>query len=208
MALSVFHERFLDKGFKVPFVPVEVKPVDYEQGASKVVAEIEGNRLEKRLKFNVFSGGYTNTVINVMSKKDKYVFRIYGEKTDLFINREDELLNSLYLGSWGLGPKILAVYQNGFCAELVAGKTLDPRDTGNWQVSEIIIRGVAKLHYESQRLEKKDSEEALLKKTFLGSWLDLIPNSLNTPEDNQRYATLSWPLVSNNYIQTHLMLIF
>ena len=42
------------------------------------------------IRITQLSGGITNKLYRIQSKKGDYTVRIYGDKTDLFINREHE----------------------------------------------------------------------------------------------------------------------
>jgi len=42
------------------------------------------------VNISILSGGITNKLYRIQSEKGDYTVRIYGDKTDLFIDRENE----------------------------------------------------------------------------------------------------------------------
>ena len=68
----------------------------------------------------VFSNGTSNKIfgfrsINDQPTDDVLLFRIYGEKTELLLDRALELENFSLLSDNGLAPKLFCTFKNGFC---------------------------------------------------------------------------------------------
>ncbi len=63
----------------------------------------------KGLDVNIFqlSGGITNKLYRIRSEKGDYTVRIYGDKTDLFINREHEADTLQKMSEIGISSKLI-----------------------------------------------------------------------------------------------------
>ena len=51
--------------------------------------------------------------------------RLYGQMTELFVNRDRELEMFQVLHAHGCGPQIFCSFQNGICYEFVRGTVLE-----------------------------------------------------------------------------------
>lgn len=188
-------ETLRRSGYNVPFVPLSVVASDYVEGATAVIAALEaGSRKkgaveqeEEKLQFFKFSDAYTNLVLKVSSTLGDYVLRVYGCGTDRIISREDEILNTARLVETGLVPKIVGLFENGICLECVEGIRLSLEDVRERRMGAKVAAAMARLHFEGQRFISDVAKEVpLLHTTYLGSWLDLVPETMNSAKDSQR----------------------
>ncbi|KRH94854.1 serine/threonine protein kinase [Pseudoloma neurophilia] len=86
-------------------------------------------------KKTVLENGKTNCIVLCVAtvdtlktnenKNKKVVARFYGKNTSTFINRERELENIQFLSEYGLAPKILKIFNNGYILEYKEGKVLN-----------------------------------------------------------------------------------
>ena len=53
------------------------------------------------------SGGITNKLYRIQSEKGDYTVRIYGDKTDLFINRDQEIEAQKAMAAIGVGAPLV-----------------------------------------------------------------------------------------------------
>ena len=58
------------------------------------------------------SGGVTNTIFKVITDKNTYIIRFYGEKSEILIDRKIEKKIMDYLNNYNIAPKILKEYDN------------------------------------------------------------------------------------------------
>lgn len=83
---------------------------------------------------NKLIGGYQGT--SFAQAKDVVVIRVYGEKTDLIIDRNAEKLNMSELAEVGMCPPVYATFDNGLVYGFAPGVTLDEktvRDETIWK---------------------------------------------------------------------------
>ena len=87
----------------------------------------------KKFTYNNLGGGITNHNYIVTVENKKYVVRIPGEKTDIFIDRENELECSIEAGKTGVAPKVIYRLkpENVTVIQFIDGKTLSINDIVN-----------------------------------------------------------------------------
>ncbi len=104
---------------------------------------------DKDIKYRELGGGITNHNYFVEVNGNKYVVRIPGEKTDIFINRENELDCSIEAGKTGVAPKVVYYLkpENVSVIEFIDGKTLKTNDiAGNPEIIKKIVTSIKKVH--------------------------------------------------------------
>lgn len=74
------------------------------------------------------------------------LIRIYGNKTDLLIDRQAETRNIKMLQRHGFAPRLYAVFENGLAYEFVPGVTLSPVTVTSAAVWPLVARHMAKMH--------------------------------------------------------------
>lgn len=103
--------------------------------------------------------------------------RIYGNKTDLLIDRQAEQKNIQLLQSYGLAPSLYAVFQNGIAYEYVPGIMLTCDSVAKPTVWPLIARNMAEMHKvqtaQQQSTTNKKPEPMLWEK--FEQFLRLIP---------------------------------
>ena len=116
----------------------------------KILKEIKPEWSEENLKFKNFTEGISNKLIGAMlqsgSEKDLIMFRLYGNRTELFIDRKQELVNVEFLHSRGFAPKLYATFGNGYCCGFIAGRTLDTEEMSDNHLSTLIAKKLARVH--------------------------------------------------------------
>ncbi|ETE61541.1 Ethanolamine kinase 1, partial [Ophiophagus hannah] len=84
----------------------------------------------------IFTDGITNKLIGcyVDEKMDDVVLvRIYGNKTELLVDREEEVKSFRVLQAHGCAPQLYCTFSNGLCYEFMQGEALDPEhSTAEW----------------------------------------------------------------------------
>jgi thiamine kinase-like enzyme len=111
----------------------------------KLMSELEG--LE--LNIQELKGGITNRLYRVKSIDGRdYVFRLYGKKTELFIDRYVEMENLRRLGPLGITPKVVKYLpQKGVTVvEFIPGYVLNNQDFLKEDLWERIIRPITMIH--------------------------------------------------------------
>jgi len=114
----------------------------------EILQEVRPNWDSKRLEFNKYTDGITNTVLSVNSELDneKLVFRIFGNGTENIIDRESELKNFDLLNNYELAPPIYAKFKNGFAVGHLPGETITTTSVRDPEIMTKICEKLAKLH--------------------------------------------------------------
>ena len=83
---------------------------------------------DAQVEYEFLSGGITNLNSIVRAGGKKYVLRIPGEGTDLFINRQHELSSAIAAAKAGVSPEVLVTIQpeNAMVIPFIEGETQHP----------------------------------------------------------------------------------
>jgi len=103
----------------------------------------------KDIKISILSGGITNKLYRVTSEKGDLAVRIYGDKTELFINREYEAETMKKASDIGISPKLikyLPQYKVTIIEFITYGLTLKNPDFLKEDLREKIINPIIRLH--------------------------------------------------------------
>lgn len=76
-----------------------------------------------------FTDGITNKLVACYvdeDMRDCVLVRVYGERTELLVDRESEVRNFQLLRAHGCAPKLYCTFQNGLCYEYMRGVALGP----------------------------------------------------------------------------------
>jgi thiamine kinase-like enzyme len=117
----------------------------------RLVPELEGQTLE----ITVLKGGITNRLCRVRSSDGgDYVFRFYGQRTELFIDRDAEMENLRRLGGLGLTPRLVRYLpQEGVTVvEFIPGYVLKNTDFLREELWERIVAPIRAIHTSGIRL--------------------------------------------------------
>ncbi|XP_016043656.1 ethanolamine kinase 2 isoform X3 [Erinaceus europaeus] len=78
--------------------------------------------------------------------QDCVLVRVYGERTELLVDRENEVRNFQLLRAHGCAPKLYCTFQNGLCYEYMQGMALGPEHIQEPQLFRLIALEMAKIH--------------------------------------------------------------
>lgn len=110
--------------------------------------------------------------------------RIYGNKTDLLIDRNAEKINIAFLHRHGLAPQLYATFNNGLVYEFVPGVTLNVRNVLEPKIWRLVAENMARMHKLPLSPQEAAKEPMLKTKTI--KFLDLIPETFSDPEKHKR----------------------
>ena len=102
-----------------------------KDGASKVVSRLRPNwgSPDTCFKHKIFSDGLTNKLVGVYTSEnrvqDMILVRVYGENSELMINRQSEIRNMKLLHASGCGTaELYATFCNGIAYQYLSGSVL------------------------------------------------------------------------------------
>ena len=110
-----------------------------------IMPELKGMNLE----IQELKGGITNRLYRVRSQDGKdYVFRLYGQKTELFIDRSVEMENLRRMEPSRVTPKLIRYLpdQNTTIVEFIPGYVLKHEDFEKENLWELIIHPIKIIH--------------------------------------------------------------
>lgn len=78
-----------------------------------------------------FTDGITNKLLGCYVgavMQDVVLVRIYGNKTELLVDRENEVKSFRVLHAHRCAPRLYCTFNNGLCYEFLEGMALEPED--------------------------------------------------------------------------------
>ena len=134
------------------------------EGALQIVHTIRPEWRQHKLHYKIFTDGITNRLIGVYKDKDKsdmILTRVYGENTDLFIDRQVEFRNMRAMYKAGLSAPIYCTFLNGISYGFSSGSVLDYKNVVDPIISKMIAENLARMHTLKPLIGKLDSETYL-----------------------------------------------
>ncbi|OCT87982.1 ethanolamine kinase 1 isoform X4 [Xenopus laevis] len=133
----------------VPKIDFTVIDSGYRDGALRLLQQLRPKWKPEHVTTQLFTDGITNKLIGCYmgdTMEDVVLVRIYGNKTELLVDREEELKSFRVLQSHGCAPQLYCTFNNGLCYEFMQGEALDPQHVCNPTIFRLIARRLAKIH--------------------------------------------------------------
>ncbi|XP_041113370.1 ethanolamine kinase 1-like [Polyodon spathula] len=133
----------------VPKLDITVDDKDISAGAMKLIKELRPNWDPSEVKMKLFTDGITNKLIGCYvgeGMEDVVLVRIYGNKTELFVDRKNEVKSFRVLHAHSCAPPLYCTFNNGLCYEFMHGTALDPEDIRQPALFRLIAKQLAKFH--------------------------------------------------------------
>ncbi|KAL9879457.1 ethanolamine kinase [Glossina fuscipes] len=193
----------------VSYVPVCINENDVIEGAKQILTAIRSHWDLKFVQFKKFTDGITNKLIgcfynpptfccnkiactntangypDVDDLNNVVLIRVYGNKTDLLIDREKEIENIKLLHSYQFAPSLYATFKNGLAYEFVPGVTLNPDNVLQPELWSLVAKRMAEMH---RIVNAKDTSiqpmPMLLKK--MERFFDLVPSRFSKAQLHKR----------------------
>lgn len=193
----------------VSYVPVCINENDVIEGAKQILIAIRSHWDLKFVQFKKFTDGITNKLIgcfynpptfccnkiactniangypDVDDLNNVVLIRVYGNKTDLLIDREKEIENIKLLHSYQFAPSLYAIFKNGLAYEFVPGVTLNPDNVLQPELWSLVAKRMAEMH---RIVDAKDASKPmppmLLKK--MERFFDLVPSRFSKAQLHKR----------------------
>ena len=115
------------------------------------------------------------------------LFRVFGNKTELFIDREKELETFQVVHSNGYGPPVYGTLENGQAYGFLAGDILDTDTIADSHISSLCARHMAQLH--AIKINHENSRHKAEPTLFNGmmKYFNLLPEKFEDPIKNERW---------------------
>mmetsp|Transcript_9215 Transcript_9215/g.12668 ORF Transcript_9215/g.12668 Transcript_9215/m.12668 type:complete len:359 (-) Transcript_9215:47-1123(-) len=146
------------------------------------------NLNDTELLVKQLTGGVTNKLYRCKVQEDGYskvkgefderfvLVRVYGNNTDIFIDRKEELENIERLHKLGFAPKLYGCFNNGFIYGYFKGKDISPTELYEMKYSDRIAAKLADWHSLEFPGEKVPSVWPRIEK-----WLNSVPAPYKDP---------------------------
>nr|CAH7756816.1 unnamed protein product [Callosobruchus chinensis] len=178
----------------VQHVDVTVEENNIQNGALKILKVIRPEWDQNQIIFKLLTDGITNKLVGCRpdgsDEAETVLIRVYGNKTDLLIDRQAETKNILLLNRAGLAPDLYATFKNGLAYRYVPGIVLDWEMARQSDVYKLVARRMARLHKVCAGQSGKTKPVIWDK---LRKFLDLVPDVFTDPEKNARCIGLVTP---------------
>ncbi|XP_037937288.1 ethanolamine kinase [Teleopsis dalmanni] len=130
------------------------------------------------------------------SSNNVVLVRVYGNKTDLLIDRKAETQNIILLHSYGMAPSLYATFKNGLAYDYVPGVTLDTSSVLRPEIWKLVAHHLAAMHRvvkpQSDNCDKNNHMPMLWKKTQ--SFFDLVPEKFTDADKHKRLEGTFLPI--------------
>ncbi|XP_037009052.2 ethanolamine kinase 2 isoform X2 [Artibeus jamaicensis] len=133
----------------VPYFGISVHQDDILPGALCLIQELRPHWKPEQVRTKRFTDGITNKLVACYVEEDMrdcVLVRVYGERTELLVDRENEVRNFQLLRAHGCAPKLYCTFQNGLCYEYMPGVALGPEHIREPRLFRLIALEMAKIH--------------------------------------------------------------
>ncbi|XP_071349355.1 ethanolamine kinase 2 [Trachinotus anak] len=130
-------------------IPIFVDEHNVTEGAMKLIKELRPTWDTSHVKTKLFTDGTTNKLVGCYvedSPEDVVLVRVYGNKTELIVDRDNELKSFQVLHANGCAPRLYCTFQNGICYEFMQGDALGTQDVRDPSLLRLIAREMARIH--------------------------------------------------------------
>uniref|UniRef100_A0A2K6FKS3 ethanolamine kinase n=1 Tax=Propithecus coquereli TaxID=379532 RepID=A0A2K6FKS3_PROCO len=137
---------------EVPKLNVTVQDQEEQrcrEGALSLLQHLRPHWDPQEVTLQLFTDGITNKLIGCYvgnTMEDVVLVRIYGNKTELLVDRDEEVKSFRVLQAHGCAPQLYCTFNNGLCYEFIQGEALDPQHVCNPAIFRLIARQLAKIH--------------------------------------------------------------
>lgn len=171
-----------------PHFSIKLDKENPETGIKEMMIKLKPDLDPNDLEFVEFNEGISNKLVGCKKtgapRKDITLFRLYGNKTELFIDRKRELETFKILHSRGYGAPVYATFNNGISYGYIDGEVLDTNTIADDHISTLIAKHMAELH--AIPPSATDKPTASVFKT-ISKFLNLVPTEFPDQKRNERY---------------------
>uniref|UniRef100_A0AAR2IIQ3 ethanolamine kinase n=1 Tax=Pygocentrus nattereri TaxID=42514 RepID=A0AAR2IIQ3_PYGNA len=168
---------------------VTVDEHDFRPGALRLIQQLRPSWKPEEVNMKSFTDGITNKLIGCYvgdALQEVVLVRIYGNKTELFVDRENEVKSFRVLQAHRCAPRLYCTFNNGLCYEFLEGMALEPEHIRSPSIFRLIARQLAKYHAIHAHNGWVPQSDLWLK---MGKFFSLVPTHFEDPDKNQRLSS-------------------
>ncbi|XP_067091190.1 ethanolamine kinase 1 [Osmerus mordax] len=147
-------------------------------GVLELLRRIRPQWKQEEIKLKVFTEGITNQLmgcfVDSLQDAGAVLVRVYGRRTELYVDRDREVDMFKLLHAHNCGPQIYCSFQNGICYEFVIGTVLDDTLLRTPAIYRLIASEMGKIH--SIKPDWESPVEPVLWKR-MSQFLQLVQNT-------------------------------
>ncbi|CAF1251820.1 unnamed protein product [Didymodactylos carnosus] len=145
-----------------PYEDVELNLNLIEEQASRLICVVKPHWATKKLTYTKLTDGVSNALLAMFPTstdnsdddiKHGLICKIYGNNSDLVIDREMEICTMVELAKYNFANEILLRFKNGFFYTYEPGKTINHILALDDCISSLIARRLAEFHSITPKLE-------------------------------------------------------
>ena len=179
---------------KFPHFDLKLDSNNLNESIKPILSQIRPNWNLDEVDFEEFTEGISNKLVGCsppgrVRSKDTVLFRLYGNKTELFIDRKAELETFQVFHSHGIGPLVEGTISNGLCYGFLEGPVLDCESIRDSHVSELIARHMARSHSLELPENSSHKKEATLF-CKIEKFIKLFPGNFSQSEKQERLVLI------------------
>ena len=190
----------------IPHFDIHITDKNLDVSSRTLISHIKKGWKIDKLQQKIFDDGISNKLVGYYvrpehtkdgfinkadNRSDIVLVRIYGAKTELFIDRAKELRNFQLLRKNGLSPRLYSTFENGYCYAFVEGRVLGPDDVRQEDMLERCAKLFARVHavkIDQGYLHHHKMEANMF--DGLKKLLRLLPTKFDDPGQQSRYLDL------------------
>ncbi|KAI9492724.1 kinase-like domain-containing protein [Zychaea mexicana] len=176
-----------------PYIDYEVSSGELFAGAFKIVSTVFPSWDEHDIKFVQCKDGITNQLVRVTHRPTDFsvLVRAFGRKSEILIDRKQEIINLVTLSARGLCPPLYARFRNGLMYGFINGRVSTVEELGQPKTAAWIANKAAKWHKVLLPQDQTTSGKPAAPKQTLWStmrrWLADVPTQYDDPEQQKKF---------------------
>ncbi|XP_011501489.1 PREDICTED: ethanolamine kinase 1 [Ceratosolen solmsi marchali] len=177
-----------------PHLDICVDENDIISGAKEIVKHLRPSWPSDQLLYKVFTNGISNKLVGIWyaNNYNKMVLvRVYGHKTDLLIDRQEEIRNIRILHKAGHTHSIYATFNNGLAYEFVEGYTLTVETVREIDVYKLVAKRMAEMHLLQPTSDVSEDTPVIWQKTE--KFMRLMPKQFDDVDKQIKFEKLIKP---------------
>ncbi|KAG9301683.1 hypothetical protein G9A89_016754 [Geosiphon pyriformis] len=168
----------------VQFLDFTVLPSSLFECAAHVTLSMFPAWKREDLVFFQCKDGITNKLVKCTNTTFNFsiLIRAFGNKSEVLIDRKQEIMNLITLSKLGLSPPLYGRFNNGLVYGFIPGEVLSVPDLSDPHKSNLIAKNMAMWH--DVKMAGAGTPTLFL---TLRKWLNEVPHSYSNPKINQTF---------------------
>ncbi|KAF9152550.1 hypothetical protein BG015_005107 [Linnemannia schmuckeri] len=170
----------------VPYLDLTVPHDDLFNGAAAVMKALFPDWNTDEISYIQFKDGITNKLICCTYRPTgvQVLVRAYGKKSEVIIDRKQEIMNMVILSKLDLAPPLYGKFRNGLAYGCVPGKVFSVADMRDPHKMTLVAKKIAIWHNTVKIPGERSSK---LFKT-IHKWIKEVPESYSKPAVQEIFA--------------------